>query len=68
MRPLRHLPKVVPANHVRRSAPLATALGQRRNPSDPDLALIVERWFDLPPAVRAGIVAMVKASGSGGQP
>jgi hypothetical protein len=28
----------------------------------PDLALVVERWEKLPVAVRAGIVAMVKAS------
>jgi hypothetical protein len=28
----------------------------------PDLALIAERWDRLPEAVRAGIVAMVKAS------
>ena len=28
----------------------------------PDLALIVERWKNLPEAVRAGIVAMVKAA------
>jgi hypothetical protein len=28
----------------------------------PDLALLVERWDALPEAVRAGIVAMVKAS------
>jgi hypothetical protein len=27
--------------------------------------MIVDRWSDLPAAVRAGIVAMVKASGSG---
>jgi hypothetical protein len=31
-------------------------------PTDPDLDLIVERWADLPLTVRAGIVAMVKAS------
>jgi hypothetical protein len=31
----------------------------------PDLPLIVERWDTLPEAVRAGIVAMVKASGKG---
>jgi hypothetical protein len=30
----------------------------------PDLALLVERWNRLPEAVRAGIVAMVKAAGS----
>jgi hypothetical protein len=28
----------------------------------PDLALLVERWNDLPEAVRAGIAAMVKAA------
>jgi hypothetical protein len=31
----------------------------------PDLALIVEHWEQLPEAVRASIVAMVKASGKG---
>jgi hypothetical protein len=31
---------------------------------DPDLALLVERWDSLPDAVRAGIVAMVKATGN----
>ena len=31
-------------------------------PTDPDLALIVERWEQLPEAVRAGIVAMIRAS------
>jgi hypothetical protein len=31
--------------------------------TDPRLALIVERWDSLPEAVRAGIVAMVRASG-----
>jgi len=30
--------------------------------SDPDLALIVERWAELPEAIRAGILAMVRAS------
>jgi hypothetical protein len=28
----------------------------------PDLGLVVERWDILPEAVRAGIVAMVKAT------
>ncbi|MHC4441610.1 MAG: hypothetical protein ACYTF1_10670 [Planctomycetota bacterium] len=27
----------------------------------PDLALVVERWDSLPQAVKAGIIAMVKA-------
>jgi len=30
---------------------------------DPGLALVVERWTDLPEAIRAGIVAMVRAAG-----
>ncbi|QKK09289.1 MAG: hypothetical protein HND58_14740 [Planctomycetota bacterium] len=32
-------------------------------PADPDLAAVVAAWDDLPPAVRAGIVAMVSAAG-----
>jgi hypothetical protein len=32
----------------------------------PDLALLVERWDALPEAVRAGIMAMVKATGDRG--
>ena len=35
---------------------------QFATPDDPGLALIVERWGSLPEAVRAGIVAMVRAS------
>lgn len=31
-------------------------------PSDPDLAAVASAWPLLPPAVRAGIVAMVRAS------
>ena len=29
---------------------------------DPDLQSVIEQWPDLPPAVKAGIVAMVRAS------
>ena len=29
---------------------------------DPDLRVIVERWEDLPEAVKAGIVAMVEVA------
>jgi len=32
--------------------------------NDPDLAAVVNAWPTLPPAVKTGIVAMVKASGS----
>ena len=31
---------------------------------DPDLQSVIEQWPDLPPAVKAGIVAMVRASGT----
>ena len=31
-------------------------------PTDPDLAMIFERWASLPAAVRSGIMAMVKAT------
>ena len=30
--------------------------------TDPDLAAVVEAWGDLPAAVRAGVVAMVRAA------
>ena len=33
----------------------------------PDLAAVVKAWPDLPEAVRAGIVAMVKASNEGAE-
>jgi hypothetical protein len=31
-------------------------------PADPALSVVVEAWSSLPPAVRAGILAMVEAS------
>ena len=31
-------------------------------PKDPDLAAVVDAWPDLPEALKAGIVAMVKAT------
>jgi hypothetical protein len=37
-------------------APIAT-----ERPGDPDLAAVIRAWFELPRAVRTGIVAMVKA-------
>jgi hypothetical protein len=36
-------------------------------PADPDLATVVDAWDRLPEAVRAGIVAMVKAAGGRGE-
>ncbi|MCE9589605.1 MAG: hypothetical protein K8S99_03680 [Planctomycetes bacterium] len=38
------------------SIPVATT------PTDPDLTRLIDAWPTLPPALRAGIVAMVKAS------
>jgi hypothetical protein len=32
------------------------------NPVDPDLAAVIDAWDRLPEAVKAGIVAMVKAA------
>ncbi|MCH9035571.1 MAG: hypothetical protein IID42_13900 [Planctomycetes bacterium] len=33
--------------------------------NDPDLAAVISTWPELPEAVRAGIVAMVKAASAG---
>ena len=35
------------------------------SPTDPELAAVVTAWPDLPPAIRAGIMAMVAAAGGG---
>ena len=39
--------------------------GPATEPSDLDLADVIRAWPRLPEAVKAGIVAMVKASGKG---
>jgi hypothetical protein len=39
-----------------------SAHGQRATSSDPDLAAVIDAWDRLPEAVRAGIVAIVKAA------
>jgi hypothetical protein len=33
-------------------------------PTDPELEAVIAAWPDLPPAVKAGIVALVKATGN----
>ena len=43
---------------------LAQTLARERQ-TDPDLTSIAESWPTLPVALRAGIVAMVKAAGKG---
>ena len=49
------------------SSPDVAANGQRAGgnlvDSDPDLALLAEFWGTLPEALKAGIVAMVRAAG-----
>ncbi len=42
--------------------PTATPNATRMLPDDRDLAAVVDAWPDLPEAIRAGIVAMVKAA------
>ncbi len=45
------------------SAPTSTATSRTKNeqPSDPDLQRVIDRWSDLPTAIKAGIVALVNA-------
>jgi len=61
-------PRVTPENpeenaHSREGAAQGAAVGAANTPNDPDLRAIIERWADLPDAVKAGIVAMVRAAG-----
>ena len=44
------------------SASYSTPKPAPKAPADPELAAVVAVWSDLPPAVRAGIVAMAKAA------
>jgi hypothetical protein len=50
------------ANRLRQSTPGLAAQGQRAVLNNSDLAAVVDAWDRLPGAVRAGIVAMVKAA------
>jgi hypothetical protein len=47
---------------LRKSTPSVAAHWQRAAQTDPDLAAVIDAWDRLPEAVRAGIVAMVKAA------
>ena len=65
--------KPSPNNDLEIDAPAARsafAAPSAQNPvetarNDPDLAVVVEAWPTLPEAVRAGILAMVKAAARG---
>lgn len=42
------------------------ALGAQNGPLDPDLVVVAEAWPGLPDALRAGILAMVRAASGAG--
>ena len=39
------------------------AVGSKNAPIDPELQAVIDRWPDLPDALKAGILAMVQPSG-----
>jgi hypothetical protein len=65
MRPPSGCSKTMPENHLSQSpSSVAEHLPNDTCKTDPDLAAVVEAWPDLPEALKAGIVAMVKAARS----
>ena len=62
MRPPLRKPKSNPGQTLCQSPDDVAALGQRRDSEDAELAEIVNAWSYLPEPVRAGILAMVRAS------
>ena len=59
----------IPRGNQQFSGPRGTESGtlgddsaDNRQPADPELAAVVECWPQLPAALRAGILAMVKAT------
>jgi hypothetical protein len=58
---------VKPSNALRQPASLSAAHRKRAASTDPDLALVNYAWDRLPEAVRAGIVARVRAASGDGQ-
>jgi hypothetical protein len=53
-----------PTDNDQKRPPTATENATWLVPEDPDLATVIEAWDRLPAALRAGIVAMVKAARS----
>jgi len=62
MRPPLQKRKSLQAGNLCQDTPGLAAHGQRAASNDPDLATVVEAWERLPEALRAGIMAMVKAA------
>jgi hypothetical protein len=54
-----------PSKRLRKPPSALAAHRQRAASNDPDLAAVIDAWDRLPEAVRAGIVAMVRAAGGG---
>jgi hypothetical protein len=58
-------PRIEPNESGSIRLPIATEIATTHNEvADPGLAAVVAAWPDLPDAIRAGIVAMVKAADS----
>ena len=52
--------------HSQSGAAHSAADEHAEGPIDPDLRDVIQRWPDLPEAVRAGILAMVRQCAPGG--
>jgi len=52
--------------HSENCAAPGAAVGSENTPIDPDLAAVVDAWPKLPEAIRAGILAMIRAAGGAG--
>ena len=65
MRPPLQCSKGMPDNHLSQAPPpVADHLPNDTCKTDPDPAAVIDAWDRLPEAIRAGIVAMVRAAHS----
>jgi hypothetical protein len=63
MRPPLQRSKGMPDNHLSQAPPpVADHLPNDTCKTDPDLAAVVTAWPELPEAIKAGILAMVRAA------
>ena len=60
-------PSTISHKSLRNQAPSLTAHGQRAASNDPDLAVVNDAWPQLPEAVRASILMLVKAAAGRGE-